>query len=107
LLNGTAVKRKAWKILYYPEAVFTHGGGQSVKNSLSGIDSPFGTETFSDTLTKHHSGRSCSELGLLRMVIVVGVLFRALFHCLDSGLHVFQSLKPWEATGTLLSVAPQ
>jgi GT2 family glycosyltransferase len=69
------LRDKGWKIVYRPDAVFSHFGGHSV-NRLAFRDRQFyWYKNLVRYFAKHHSR---SQLAILRIGITVGLLLRAL-----------------------------
>ena len=66
---------RGWKIVYCPDAIFLHAGGHSV-NQLAFRDRQ--SYWYSNLLRYFGKHRSRSELAVLRVGIIIGLLFRAL-----------------------------
>jgi GT2 family glycosyltransferase len=69
------IRDKGWKIVYRPDAIFSHAGGHSVSRLAFRDRQSYWYKNLVRYFAKHHSR---TQLAILRVGITVGLLFRAL-----------------------------
>jgi N-acetylglucosaminyl-diphospho-decaprenol L-rhamnosyltransferase len=76
------LRSRGWKILFYPQAVFFHAGGHSVRKLGFKERQVFWYSNFLRYFAKHHSQ---AEVLCLRIAIAAGLLLRACLSLLGAG----------------------
>jgi GT2 family glycosyltransferase len=76
------LRSRGWKIVYRPDAIFTHSGGHSVSGLPFRDRQSYWYKNLVRYFAKHHSR---TQLAILRVGITVGLLFRALLSLLGFG----------------------
>ena len=87
------LRDKGWKIVYRPDAIFSHSGGHSVSRLAFRDRQSYWYKNLVRYFAKHHSR---AQLGILRVGITAGLLFRALLSLTGfgpSGISVAEALK--------------
>jgi N-acetylglucosaminyl-diphospho-decaprenol L-rhamnosyltransferase len=87
------LRDRGWKIVYRPDAIFSHSGGHSVSRLPFRDRQSYWYKNLVRYFAKHHSR---AQLGILRVGITAGLLFRALLSLTGfgrSGISVAEALK--------------
>src|SRR6266851_7949353 len=69
------LRSRGWKIVYCPDAIFSHAGGHSVSRLAFRDRQSYWYKNLLRYFAKHHTR---TQLGILRVGITIGLLFRAL-----------------------------
>jgi GT2 family glycosyltransferase len=69
------LRTKGWKIVYCPDAIFSHSGGHSVSRLAFRDRQSYWYKNLVRYFAKHHSR---TQLAILRVGVAVGLLLRAL-----------------------------
>jgi len=69
------IRERGWKIVYNPDAIFSHSGGHSVSGLAIRDRQSYWYKNLLRYFAKHHTR---TQLAILRVGITVGLLFRAL-----------------------------
>jgi N-acetylglucosaminyl-diphospho-decaprenol L-rhamnosyltransferase len=87
------LRDKGWKIVYCPDAIFSHSGGHSVSGLAFRDRQYYWYKNLVRYFAKHHSR---AQLAILRVSITVGLLLRALLSLVGfgpSGILVTEALE--------------
>jgi GT2 family glycosyltransferase len=76
------LRDKGWKIVYRPDAIFSHSGAHSVSRIAFHDRQAYWYKNLVRYFAKHH-GRA--QTAILRVGIIVGLLFRALLSLIGFG----------------------
>ncbi len=87
------LRDRGWKIVYRPDAIFSHSGGHSVSRLAFRDRQSYWYKNLVRYFVKHHSR---AQLAILRVGITAGLLFRALLSLTGfgpSGISVAEALE--------------